>query len=453
MISRNTFVEKIANAINNNEIALFVAAGLSASTGQKNWAQMLTPCADVLELEINENTDLYMIAQYYENEYGKSDLIHIFEKNINKINDNSSYLNSVLDLGFREIWTTNYDTVIEDNLKKRNIVSKVIHNDMDLNNFTEGGVHIFKMNGDITNPHNMVVSKSDLENYAVSHQLMLTFFRRELVSKSFLFLGYSFTDSLVLNSLSTIKNCLQGACNTHYTILKNEHSQYFDYFVQDLWKRYNIKALIVESYDEIPQIIESINEKIKERKVFISGSFDILPYDQDEFADALCNELVQNLYDNDYIILTGMGRKIGNYLAGHAFEYLMKKHFFSIEKKLIMRPFFEKMNLDDKTRHRNKMIEDCQHAIFIFGKSPSTPETVINSQGVMEEYKIAKQLRKNIISIPATGYTAKQIFKEQKNSIVEYPYLENYIDQLEHENNPQKISRLIVNILQDCVKS
>lgn len=40
------------------------------------------------------------------------------KKSINKINNNSSYLNSVLDLGFREIWTTNYDTVIEDNLKK-----------------------------------------------------------------------------------------------------------------------------------------------------------------------------------------------------------------------------------------------------------------------------------------------------------------------------------------------
>ena len=94
---------------------------------------------------------------------------------------------------------------------------------MDLNNFTDGGVHIFKMNGDITNPHNMIVSKSDLEKYEVSHQLMLTFLKRELVSKSFLFLGYSFTDSLVLNSLSTIKNCLQDACNIHYTILKNEH--------------------------------------------------------------------------------------------------------------------------------------------------------------------------------------------------------------------------------------
>ena len=53
MIGKKTFVEKVANAINNNEIALFVAAGLSASTGQKNWAQMLTPCDNALELEIN----------------------------------------------------------------------------------------------------------------------------------------------------------------------------------------------------------------------------------------------------------------------------------------------------------------------------------------------------------------------------------------------------------------
>lgn len=452
IINKESFVEKVAYAINNNEIALFVAAGLSASTGQKNWAQMLKPCATSLGLEITENSDLYMIAQYYENEYGKTDLIHMFEKNINRINNKSSYLNSVLNLGFREIWTTNYDTVIEDNLKKREIVSKVIHNDMDLNNFTEGGVHIYKMNGDITNPNNMVMSKSDLEKYAVSHQLMLTFFKRELVSKSFLFLGYSFTDSLVLDSLSTIKNCLQDACNTHYTILKNEHSKYFDYFVQDLWKRYNIKTLIVEKYNEIPKIIKDINEKVKERKVFISGSFDTLPYEQDMFADSLCNALVQNLYKNDYIILTGMGRKIGNYLAGHAFEYLTKNHFFSIEKKLIMRPFFEKMNHNDKTRHRNKMIEDCQHAIFLFGKSPSTPDTLINSQGVMEEYEIAKKLKKNIISIPTTGYAAKQIFNEQKNDIVKYPYLEEYIDQLENESNPQKISQLVINILQDCIK-
>ena len=144
---------------------------------------MLKPCADELGLTINKDSDLYMIAQYYENEYGKIELVHKFEKTINCLSANSGYLNAILDLGFREIWTTNYDTIIEDNLKQRNIIPKVIHNDNDLNSFTDGGVHIFKMNGDITNPQEMIMSKSDLEQYSLSHQLMLTCFKRELISK------------------------------------------------------------------------------------------------------------------------------------------------------------------------------------------------------------------------------------------------------------------------------
>lgn len=451
MTSKKNFVDKVATAINNNEIALFVAAGLSASTGLPSWNDLLMPCADELGIKINKDSDLYMIAQYYENEYGKPELVHKFEKTINRISTNSNYLDAILNLGFREIWTTNYDTTIEDNLKNKNIIPKVIHNDLDLNNFTDGGVHIFKMNGDITNPHNMIMSKADLEQYPITHQLMLTFLKRELVSKSFIFLGYSFTDSLVLDALSSIKNCLSDSCNIHYTIIRNEHSKYFDYFIQDLWKRYNIKALIVEEYDEIPDIIYAIKEKTKERKVFVSGSFDSLPHNEDFFADIICNELVQSLYDNNFIISTGMGRKIGNYLAGHAFEYLSKRDIYDIEKHLLMRPFFEKMNMHDKTNHRNRMLDECKHAIFIFGKSPSETGEIINSKGVFEEYEIAKSLNKNIIAIPATGYAAKEIFIEQKNNIIKYPFLEMYINVLENETNPKRIAEVVIEILKDCI--
>lgn len=452
MISKKNFVEKVATAINDNEIALFVAAGLSASTGLPSWKELLTPCANELGIEIKNDSDLYMIAQYYENEYGKTELVHKFEKAITRLSNSSNYLDSILNLGFREIWTTNYDTTIEDTLKNRNTIPKVIHNDMDLNSFTDGGVHIFKMNGDITNPHNMIISKSDLEQYSITRQLMLTFFKRELVSKSFIFLGYSFTDSLVLDALSLIKSCLSDSCNIHYTIIKNEHSQYFDYFIQDLWKRYNIKALLVEDYSEIPNIIYSIKEKTKEKKVFISGSFDTLPYDEDNFADTICNVLVKSLYDNNYIISTGMGRKIGNYLAGHAFEYLTKHDMYDVEKRLLMRPFFEKMNVNDKSNHRKKMIEECKYAIFLFGKSPSETGEIINSKGVIEEFEIAKSMNKNIISIPTTGYAAKEIFLEQKNNLVKYPYLEMYINALENETDPEKIARIIISILDDCIK-
>ena len=451
MFSEKNFVDKVAMAINNNEIALFVAAGLSSSTGLPSWNDLLKPCADELGLTINKDSDLYMIAQYYENEYGKIELVHKFEKTINCLSANSGYLNAILDLGFREIWTTNYDTIIEDNLKQRNIIPKVIHNDNDLNSFTDGGVHIFKMNGDITNPQEMIMSKSDLEQYSLSHQLMLTCFKRKLISKSFIFLGYSFTDSLVLNALSSIKACLSDACNIHYTIIKNENSDYFKYFIRDLWKRYNIKTLLVDDYQDISKIIYSISEKTKERKVFISGSFDSLPYNEDVFADAMCNSLVNALYNNNFIISTGMGRKVGNYLAGHAFQYLSKRDVYDIEKKLLMRPFFEKMDMHEKTNHRYKMIEECKHAIFIFGKSPSKIDEKIDSKGVFEEYKIAKSLKKNIIAIPATGYAAEKIFAEQKKNIVEYPYLEMYLTALEKEKNPEKISKIVIEILKDCV--
>ncbi|MEO2262593.1 hypothetical protein [Dorea sp. YH-dor228] len=82
MFSEKNFVDKVAMAINNNEIALFVAAGLSSSTGLPSWNDLLKPCADELGLTINKDSDLYMIAQYYENEYGKIELVHKFEKTI-----------------------------------------------------------------------------------------------------------------------------------------------------------------------------------------------------------------------------------------------------------------------------------------------------------------------------------------------------------------------------------
>ena len=46
MFSEKNFVDKVAMAINNNEIALFVAAGLSSSTGLPSWNDLLKPCSD-----------------------------------------------------------------------------------------------------------------------------------------------------------------------------------------------------------------------------------------------------------------------------------------------------------------------------------------------------------------------------------------------------------------------
>lgn len=120
-----------------------------------------------------------------------------------------------------------------------------------------------------------------------------------------------------------------------------------------------------------------------------------------------------------------------------------------MEKYLIMRPFHERMEKVKKTNHRISMINECNIAIFAYGKSPSPDDKVINSQGVIEEYQIAKNQNKFIIPLGMTGFSSKIIFDDIKNNIVKYPYLERYINVLENERNIQKICKVVLSIIEN----
>ena len=45
-ISRESFVEEVARHINDNTAALFMGAGVSASTGLPSWREILNPLAE-----------------------------------------------------------------------------------------------------------------------------------------------------------------------------------------------------------------------------------------------------------------------------------------------------------------------------------------------------------------------------------------------------------------------
>lgn len=331
---------------------------------------------------------------------------------------------------------------------KQGIVTHTIAHEKDLTSVTDVHTNIFKLNGDISNLNEMIITKSDYINYMNNHELFLTFLKKELATKTFLFIGYSFRDSLILDCLDKITKCFMGASPVHYTILKNDSNPYFKYFVDDLEKRYRIKTLLVDDYNEIPSILRKITQRVKNKKIFISGSFDWFPIKEDIYVDDLCKSLTEALISNDYRICTGLGRKLGNYISGHAYQYCLKHQIYNIEKYLIMRPFQERMEKDKKTDHRIAMINECNIAIFAYGKSPSSENTVINSQGVIEEYQIAKKYKKHIIPLGMTGFSSKVIFDDIKNNIVKYPYLERYIGILENENDIQTICNAILSIIE-----
>lgn len=432
-VNRRQFIEHYAKRAKKEETSLFLGAGVSASAGYPSWGELLQPCAEELNIKIDNTASLFLIAQYYANRFGKSALKRIINDSINALKSESTLVDELLNLNFKSIWTTNYDTVLENNYLKRNVLTNIIANDRDLSNITPTNrVNIYKLNGDIRNLDKIVITQKDIEEYEPNHELLLTFFKRELVTNTFLFLGYSFSDSIVLSCLNTVNRCLETSSTSHYAIMKKKENVDFHYFIDDLEKRYKVNVLIIEEYEELNNILRDLNNEIKRKNIFFSGVFDRLPEDENIFADELCKKLTTNLLKKNYSIYTGYGRNFGNYLAGHSLQFILHNNM-DVNRHLIMRPFLKNMTTEEKIAHRQMLINDCHISIFMFGQIP-TEKGYENSEGMKEEFEIAKTQEKVIIPVGATGYTSSLIWQEVKENIIKYPYLERYIDVLNSQD-------------------
>jgi len=130
--------------------------------------------------------------------------------------------------------------------------------------------------------------------------------------------------------------------------------------------------------------------------------------------------LGERLMAEDYRLISGMGLKVGDYLVKGALLKLYETGTPAVENHLTLRPF--PRNLPAKVnegefnaKYRKDMIAKCGFAIFIAGTSRSHLE----SAGVLQEYEIAKALKKIPIPIGATGFAARRIWEMIKPEIAD----------------------------------
>lgn len=443
MISKKEFVREFASKCQNNEAAVFLGAGMSSEAGLPSWKQLFEPLARELNIDLdNTNYQLYDIAQFYANDKGISQLHKRVSSEINKIDETSETLDELTNMQCSSIWTTNFDKVIENNYYKKGKCTNIIHSEenlvsVDLNK----NINIFKLNGDIDNLKHAIITKKDLEEYVEKHRLLLTFFKRELVVKSFLFIGYSFTDSLVLPCISELSQAFDGEHPYHYTIMKKRNESDFINFVSDLEARYHIKTLLIDDYNEIKEILRDVNYYTNQYNVFISGAY--RENDENKLLEIskFCKQLTYSLYKEKLRIVNGYGYKVGYYIAAAATKIMLEENVTSFEKYLLMYPFDEHLTLEQKYKHREFMLSKANAVIFMYGFASS-------DSGMIEEFNIAKKdPRKIIIPIGSTGGAAKLIYDEVKANIVQYPYLEKIIDDLLLEKNSERLISIILDVI------
>lgn len=450
-ITIEEFIIDFADKLNNNQISFFIGSGVSTELDLPNWKDLFKEIAEKLLLNIDEIHDYYQLAQYYCNKYSISDLKRIIFPKLQTYNFSSPTMEKLLKLQFKSIWTTNFDNALENCLLAHRIRYAKVHNDRDLSciNINDNPI-IYKINGDISDLENIILTQRDWENFEYTHPTMLTFLKKELVSNSFLFLGYSFQDNLIKSALSSIRQFVGASGIHHYAIFQKKDKQEFGYFIDDLDKNYNIKVVLVDDYTEIPQILDRIFLKSIERNVFISGRLDDYDDKTEEFANSLLKKLSTDLLKYNWNLCTGMGRKIGYFVAGPAIQYLLSQSIKTIDKRIKIRPFDDNLTAKDFTNYRKFLIEQNNILIFVFGQKFINGKSE-NSKGVLEEFELAKRMGKIIIPIGSTGFAAQEIWEEVDRNITKYPYLEQYKYLLAEETDINKISGAVISILSSIV--
>lgn len=251
------YIKNIQEAINNNNIVLFVGAGVSKNSGVPTWTELINSFAEDLEIPQKQSysADEYLkIPQYYYNKFpGK-----YYEKILGCL-DKKTYSNCINTILFdfkpKHFITTNYDNLIEIERDKLNKHYSVINKDKDF--VTAGNNNlIIKMHGDFSDINNIVLKENDYLHYSQNYKLTELFVKSIFTTNTVLFVGYSVNDSNVNQIYQWVKDILENESMPAYLIDIDDESTNCN--LKNCIKEYYCKKGIHQlNYSEIKNTVEN----------------------------------------------------------------------------------------------------------------------------------------------------------------------------------------------------
>jgi hypothetical protein len=292
------------------------------------------------------------------------------------------------------------------------------------------------MHGDVDHAAEAVITKDDYEKYPHKMGVFVSALKGDLIEKTFLFLGFSFSDPNIDYILSRVRAIYEENQRHHYCILREvskdekESEEDFvyrklkqDYFVSDL-SRFGIQTVLVSDYNEITVLLKQIEERYKQGSVFISAAaHEFGPWSERE-GNEFFHKLSHWLVSSGRRVITGFGVGIGSAVINGALSALDEMGRPVSEDHLVMRPFPQVetggTSLKEKwTAYREAMISEGGIAIFGFGNKLVGDE-IVESGGMIEEFALARAAGLKPIPLGCTGFASKTIWDTVNSSFEEF---------------------------------
>jgi hypothetical protein len=434
-----SFVNKFLVELREENAAVFVGAGLSKSAGFVDWIELLTPIAAQLGLDARRETDLVSVAQYHvnANASNRHELNQLLIDQFSDLGGPSENHKLLARLPIRVYWTTNYDRLIEKALEAggKRVDAKYTNNQLATTKRGRDAV-VYKMHGDIEDPDQATLTRDDYERYHITHAPFITALAGDLVERTFLFLGFGFTDPNLEYVLGRIRarfeqNQRQHFCITkHRTRMPGESAEDFEYaknkqllITRDLL-RFNIKTIFVDRYAFVTELLRTIDNRFRRRTIFISGS----AVDYGDWGRPATEEFLSKLsaalIDHNFRISSGLGLDIGSAVLTGAVQQIYSTNKRSVGEQLLLRPFpigisGPRERQETFMRYREELVAQAGIAFFVMGNK-SAGSRVVNADGVREEFELAKQRGLYLVPIGASGWMSQELFNEVMSSFDTY---------------------------------
>lgn len=412
-MERDEFIKKVASDFITNNKSLYFGAGLSKNFSLPNWSGIFLQLKNNLSQQFQElnavdtdDPDCYAVGEYISNIIKDRDIILDKITDILKmessLNDTQKELyDYLIKQEYNSIWTTNFDSIFEDISNRNHYQANVVDLSSELNAYKllKQKRTLYKINGSITDKNRKIIlTKNDFESYNNINKSFITMLKRELICNTFLFIGCSFTDGILRPILHELKQVFQKDFRHYAIFIKSKDIKNQDLLIKDLEERYGICSYVIDAMpenitSEIVSLLRMIYRYSINRNVFISGSISN-PKDNESHSSFI-KKLVYNLYERQYKIIGGVGKKISYYIGSATTEY-MANNYETDRSKFLDQEYFYLNNDEDVVRKR--MINRARHSIFMYCHCFDN-EAKMQKSGTYKEFLMSRENENTIIPL------------------------------------------------------
>jgi hypothetical protein len=429
MSAKTRLLTEFPRAVADDAAAVFVGAGVSNGAGYPSWKELLHDIGVELGVNSSDVFDLAALAQWsIRKSSGKTRILQVIRDQIGDLKPVPVPLEIVARLPIRNVWTTNYDRLIERAFEAIGRPIDAVSGAEDLAiRSRPGAVRLYKMHGTIDRLEDIVISTDDYELYRKNRGAFLPLLQAHMTSFSMLFIGLSFTDPNVRHVLSMIRESFSTSPPEHFAIVRPPHrseygsdEEFQARLIQHrLWSedllRYGLQVVEIDNYDEVPELLRDVERRVASKRVWVSGSWPS-GHAEGDYISELARSVGQAIGEAGLALVTGSGLTVSPAALSGFLDSLRRTGSWDLERRLLVRPFTQPLGSADPDVEQWKTLRAemarLSGTVVFIGGARLQGGALLEAEGVEAERAAADAVGAFLLPIGASGGAAARIARD-----------------------------------------